>query len=404
MALVEPRTRRVLTPRREHFSGTMHGCSRRCHEADKRDGIVQPVGPMHNKTTNEKKLIERLLAIKSEMVKLGVDVHARDVVVCVQLDGALPERPQKMSADLLVVLARTLVQAGRKVHVCQEAGPCGYVLHRRLVEAGANSLVVMPTALADGRGQKTDALDATALTDRLDRYVRGNPKAFTVITVPTPEREQARARARLRDQLKASRHQWEARGRSLLLCHGHHVSGPWWHQRNWDKLRGELSVFLVDALEVMRLILLSIDEQERALRKELEATAPKLLPKAVGALTWVLLLREVCTWERFNNRRQVASYTGLCPGGYQSGQTKRDGHINRHGNPRVRHLLIELVWRLVRWQPDYPPVRRLVEGPAKGAARRKLAVAAARRLAIDLWRLATGQTTAEKLQLIVPVL
>jgi len=58
---------------------------------------------------------------------------------------------------------------------------------------------------------------------------------------------------------------------------------------------------------------------------------------------------------------------------------------------------------LTRWQPDYPPVKALVAGIARGAARRKLAVAAARKLAADLWRLATGQTTPEKLHLIVPV-
>ena len=39
------------------------------------------------------------------------------------------------------------------------------------------------------------ALDALALTDRLDRYVRGNTKAFSVVTVPTPAQEQARGRA-----------------------------------------------------------------------------------------------------------------------------------------------------------------------------------------------------------------
>jgi transposase len=355
-------------------------------------------------TTNRNKLIERHLGIKSEVVKLGVDVHARDMVVCVQHDGALPERAQKLSGELLVALVAALVQAGRKVHVCQEAGPCGFGLHRRLVAAGATSLVIAPTALADGRGQKTDALDAAALTDRLDRYVRGNTKAFTVITVPSPEQEQARAQARLRGQLKASRHQWEARGRSLLLCHGHHVSGPWWQPRRWALLQETLSAFLLTELEIMRQIVLLLDQQEQARRAELEAAAPKVLPKAVGALTWVLLLREVCQWQRFHNRREVASYTGLCPGGYQSGLTKRDGHINRHGNPRVRHLLIELVWRLVRWQPNYPPVRRLVEGTARGAARRKLAVAAARRLAVDLWRLATAQTTPEKLQLRVPAM
>jgi transposase len=371
-------------------------------KADKRDEDVQPVGLMlNNKTTVGTKLIERHLGIKSEVVKLGVDVHARDVVVCVQHDGSLPERAQKMDAEQLIALAAALVRSGRKVHVCQEAGPCGYGLHRRLELVGARSVVIAPTALADGRGQKTDALDAAALTDKLDRYLRGNPKAFSVITVPTPEQEQARAQARLRDQLKQSRHQWEARGRSLLLCHGHHVTGAWWQPRRWAALKEELSSFLVTELQRMREVLLPLDAQEKARRSELEAAAPKALPKSVGALTWVLLLREVCDWHRFKNRREVGSYTGLCPGGYQSGLTRRDGHINRHGNPRIRHLLIELVWRLVRYQPDYPPVRALVAGTAKGAARRKLAVAAARRLAIDLWRLATGQTTPEKLHLIV---
>ena len=355
-------------------------------------------------TTNAKRLIERILASKCEVVKLGVDVHARDVVVCVQLDGALPQRPQKMNTEQLVSLVAALVRAGLKVHVCQETGPCGFGLHRRLRQAGAESLVVVATALADGRQQKTDGLDATALTDKLERYLRGNTKAFTVITVPTPAQEQDRARGRLRDQLKHSRHEWEARGRSLLLVQGFHVTGPWWHKTDWATLRTDLPDWLVSELEIMRTVIGSLDAQEKARRAELEAAAPKSLPKAIGALTWVLLLREICDWKRFKNRRQVASYTGLCPGVHQSGTTHRDGHINRHGNPRVRHLLIELVWRLVRWQPDYPPVRKLVEGTAKGATRRKLAVAAARRLAVDLWRLATGQTTPEKLHLLAPAL
>lgn len=353
-------------------------------------------------TTNAKKLTERILACKCEVVKLGVDVHARDVVVCVQLDGAMPQRPQKMVAEQLVGLVTALVKAGRKVHVCQEAGPCGFGLHRRLLAAGAESLVVVPTALADGRQQKTDGLDATALTDKLDRYVRGNTTAFTTVTVPTPGQEQDRARGRLRDQLKRSRHEWEARGRSLLLAQGHPITGQWWRPSRWETLRTDLPEWLVVELEIMRTIITTLDTQEKARRAELAAAAPASLPKAIGALTWVMLAREICDWKRFKNRRQVASYTGLCPGGYQSGGTKRDGHINRHGNPRVRHLLIELVWRLVRWQPDYPPVRKLVEGLVKGAGRRKLAVAAARRLAVDLWRLATQQTTPEKLHLIMP--
>lgn len=355
-----------------------------------------------NKQTNLTKLLDRLVETKAEVFKLGVDVHARDVVVCVQMDGAVPQRPQRMSAAELVRLVAGLVAAQRRVYLCQECGPCGYTLHRELTAAGATSYVVVAAALGDGRKQKTDGLDATALVDKLDRYLRGNQKAFTAITVPTLEQENQRAEGRLREQLKHSRHQWEARGRSLLLFKGHHVTGRWWTARRWAELQPTLGAWLAQELAVVREIILRLDAQEKARRAELEKQAPKKLPKAIGALTWVILAREICQWSRFQNRRQVSSYTGLCPGVHQSGGRRRDGAINRYGNPRVRALLIELVWRLVRWQPDYPPVRALVAGVARGAARRKCAVAAARRLAVDLWRLATHQTTPEKLKLIVP--
>jgi hypothetical protein len=62
-------------------------------------------------------------------------------------------------------------------------------------------------------------------------------------------------------------------------------------------------------------------------------------------------------------------------------------------NPRVRAALVEAAWRLARFQPNYPPVRKwrriLAKGAlATGAARKKAIVAVARQLAVDLWRLA----------------
>ena len=138
-----------------------------------------------------------------------------------------------------------------------------------------------------------------------------------------------------------------------------------------------------------------VDEQIAALAQELKVQAPK----GVGKLTWLTLLLEVIDWNRFKNRRQVGSYTGLCASEFTTGDTRKQGSIDRQGNRRVRHVLIEAVWRLLRWQPAYAPIRKLAA--ATGRARRKLAVAAARRLAIDLWRLATGQTTAQKLNLIL---
>ena len=78
------------------------------------------------------------------------------------------------------------------------------------------------------------------------------------------------------------------------------------------------------------------------------------------------------------------------------------GSVTKHGNPRLRAALVVLAWRLVRFQPGYPPIRQrfLILGPgakAASSARKKAIVAVARQLAVDLWRFHTGQCTAEKL-------
>src|SRR5439155_12000521 len=74
-------------------------------------------------------------------------------------------------------------------------------------------------------------------------------------------------------------------------------------------------------------------------------------------------------------RRQIASYTGLCPGEYSSGNTRLQSCVTKHGNPRLRAALVELAWRLVRFQPNYKPVVKWRANLAKGA----LATGAARK-------------------------
>ncbi len=80
------------------------------------------------------------------------------------------------------------------------------------------------------------------------------------------------------------------------------------------------------------------------------------------------------------------------------------GCITKHGNPRLRAALVELAWRLVRFQPNYRPVlkwRELLEKGtlSTGAARKKAIVALARQLAVDLWRIRTGRLHPEQLGL-----
>ena len=131
-------------------------------------------------------------------------------------------------------------------------------------------------------------------------------------------------------------------------------------------------------LERYRPALLALQAQITALTVELEAVAPEKLPQGFGKLTHEVTTREVCDWSRFHNRRQVSSYTGLCPGEYSSGGKRVPGSVTKHGNPRLRAALVELAWRLVRFQPQYPPVKKRIALLAKGAK----ATGAARKKAI----------------------
>jgi hypothetical protein len=56
-----------------------------------------------------------------------------------------------------------------------------------------------------------------------------------------------------------------------------------------------------------------------------------------------------------------------------------------------------MVWRMTRWQPDYPPIKKLRNMVSK-RGKRRLVVVAARRLAIDLWHWATAQELGLQLQ------
>ena len=336
-------------------------------------------------------------------IKLGLDIHQACYVVAAQEDHATPKPARRFAPAEFVPWVGTLLARGHQVFVVYEACGFGFGLCRRLQAAGATCYVIAPRKLDEARkGVKTDALDAGVLCQRLSRYVEGNRKELAVIRVPSEEEERARHVHRQREALVRARTKLQAQGRGLLLTHGQPAPARWWRKQGWAALEARLPGWLCVRLEVFRPVLAVLDAQIAALTAELEKAAAPDLPSGLGKLTQVVISREVCDWQRFQNRRQVSSYTGLCPGEYSSGGKRVPGAVTKHGNPRLRCALVELAWRLVRFQPQYPPVAKrlavLGQGArATGAARKKAIVAVARQLAVDLWRWQTGQCMAEKL-------
>jgi transposase len=340
-------------------------------------------------------------------IKIGLDVHARLYVAVAQYDHLLPKPARRLRPEQFTPWVEELLRRGHTVHVVYEACGFGFSLYRQLIAAGAHCYVIAPRKLDEECSRvKTDPRDATTLCQRLSRYLEGNTRELAVIRVPSQEQEQEQARhvSRQRTQLVCHRQKLEAQGRSLLISHALPAPAHWWKEQTFSRLGQHLPAWITTRLQMARPALLSLQEQINALTNELEASAPSTLPRGVGRLTSVMLTREICDWHRFNNRRAISSYTGLCPGERSSGSKRVPGSVTKRGNPRVRAARVECAWRLVRFQPQYPPVQKrlgiLAKGsPALGAVRKKAIVAVARRLAVDLWRLHTGRCTAEQLGL-----
>jgi transposase len=332
-------------------------------------------------------------------IKVGIDVHQDFYVVVVQEGGANPKPPQRFRKEAFLHWAAKLARSASEVHAVYEACGFGFTLQRNLTALGIHCYVVCPQKLDErNRRVKTDGLDAKALCLKLDRFVQGNRDAMALVRVPTQQEEQQRAIHRQREQLVKARKQLEAQGRSLMVNHGFEPVQNWWKPRSFAALPAPH--WMKELLLNSQPILLALQQKIAALTIQLQSAAGPEQPRGLGKMTSVIIDREIGDWKRFNNRRQIASYTGLCPGEYSSGNTRLQSCVTKHGNPRLRAALVELAWRLVRFQPNYKPVVKwrqiLAKGAlATGAARKKAIVAVARQLAVDLWRMRTGRCKPE---------
>ena len=315
-----------------------------------------------------------------EILKIGIDIHKSKYVVVCQYDNEAPKAPQKFAPEAFLAWIGKKAKEVGEIRTCYEAGCFGFVLHRRLEAAGVSNLVVRPRNWDEyGSKVKTDGRDARELCSCLDRRLAGNERALTPVRVPSEAEERERSLSRQRDTLAKERKRLQNVGTSTGRYYGSDLPASWWKPKTFEALRGALPGFLVEILQPYQAVLEVLDRQLREATAREERKANRPLPVGLGALTASTLDQEFASYERFGNRRQVGSYTGLCPGEASSGGKRALGSINKHGNPRIRHALIEAVWRLFHFQPDYRPIVRWKErmrsepfGPAK---KKKMAVA-----------------------------
>jgi transposase len=342
--------------------------------------------------------------------------------------GVLLPSSQKMSrytiagGDLAALSSRLAdwrakaARSGKPVRIlaCYEAGLDGHWLHRWLTEQGVISYEVDPSSIEvprRARRAKTDRIDLETLKRTFLEYLRGEPRACSMVHVPSVEEEDRKRCTRERERLKQERTAHSNRIRGLLFGQGIRdvmLLKPGFVESLEQMRTGDgrmLPPRLKEEIirEHERLCL--VDKQLRALEARSTAELRAAIPgsaaakirqlidlRGIGAVSAPELFNEVF-YRTFDNRRQVGSYFGLTGTPYNSGQSRRDQGISKAGNPRARSLAIELAWLWQRHQPDSELSRwfHTRVGNQKGRIRRIAIAALARKLMVALWRyLTTG--------------
>jgi transposase len=308
-------------------------------------------------------------------------------------------------------------ELGRPVEVitCYEAGYDGFWLHRLLEAHGVRNYVIDPASLQvnrRARQAKTDRIDTERLLRSLMAHLRGEPKVWSVVRVPSVAEEDARRLHRERDRLIVERVSHINRIKGLCAIHGIYNYEPLRRDRRQqlERLRTVQGQLLPPALtaelerELLRLELAL--EMIATLEAERDAIVTNEAPvhlnarkirdlyklRSIGPEMATVLVGEAF-YRSFDNRRQVGSYAGFAASPFNSGAMAREQGISKAGNPKLRKTMIELAWLWLRYQPDSALsiwFRKRV-GNIKGRIKRIMIVALARKLLVALWRyLETG--------------
>jgi transposase len=370
-------------------------------------------------------LSRSLLALDQNSTIIAViEMSRSNWLVAGVIPGVDRQPLKKLEPDeegLLHLLRRWQDEAARagrtisRIAVAFEAGRDGFWLARWLRARGIEAYVIHPASIPvsrEHRRAKTDRLDTELLKRAFLGWLRGEPNHCGMAAVPTLEQEDAKRPNREREVLVGERTRIVNRMKGTLArlgIRGFKPALPRAPERletlrtpEGATLPPNTRAELQRDMARLRFVTDQIRELEAARAERLEH-APETGPNAmirllarvvgVGIETADMLVQEVLS-RNLRDRRAVARYAGLTGAPDESGAKRREKGLAKAGNARVRRGMIQLAWRFLLFQKDSALSQwyRARTTDARGATRKTLIVALARKLLIALWRFgATGE-------------
>ena len=295
-----------------------------------------------------------------------------------------------------------------RIAVAYETGRDSFWLARWLRVRGIDAHVIHATSVAisrEHRRAKTDRIDTAMLRRGFLGWLRGEPGHCSLAIVPTVAEEDAKRPHRERESLVQERTSTVNRMKSILIQFGVRNFNPVLRKASekLDAVRTpegiplppNATAALRRHMERLRVIKEQIKAIERTRLQRLQQDPADKMNAMVFLLVRIIgfgvetaeqLVHEIL-FRDLRDRKAVARYAGLTGSPDESGSKRREKGLSRSGNGRVRNILIQLSWRIVKFQPESDLVLWFKNRTQNAQGSRKpMIVALARKLIIALWR------------------
>jgi transposase len=323
---------------------------------------------------------------------IGIDLHKRESQLCtITVDGELVEQRIVTSRERFTAV----LGARPPARILLEASTESEWVARHLESLGHTVIVADPgfAAMYATRSKrvKTDKRDARTLCEALQLG------AYRAIYRASDAQRHLRGQLVVRDALVRTRTRYVAIIKAFVRREGLRIpSGDVEHTVAKllalplaPHVHAELAP-IVALWAPLDAEIAAADARLLALAKDHPVVAQLRTMPGIGPVTAIAFVAALDDVTRFHSAHQVQAYLGLVPSEYSSGDHRLRGHITKRGDARMRWLLVETAWRILRSSnPELAALKAWALQIAERRGQRIATVALARRVAgilFAMWR------------------